>query len=111
MGGTECLLRGLRPVDKVSVIVYRGDSFTHQDHGLGGGLSIVIFTHWYMKHDGTQRDVKTRITRTQKGQRDPEAHKKRQDDAFGGAPDNILLLSVSHIFNASLVYRIYVISK
>lgn len=73
MDGTECLLRGLRPVDKVSVIVYRDDSVTHQDHSLGGSLSIVIFTHWYMKHNGMQGDVKTRIIR--KGQRDPEAPK------------------------------------
>lgn len=75
MGGTECLLRGLRPVDKVSVIVYRDDSVTHQDHGLGGSLSIVIITHWYIKHDGMQRDVKIRITRTQKARETPKLPK------------------------------------
>ena len=35
------------------------DSVTHQDHSLGGSLSIVIITHWYIKHDGMQGDVKT----------------------------------------------------
>lgn len=54
-----------------SVIVYRDDSITHQDHGLGGSLSIVIFTHWYMKHNGMQGDVKTRILRTQKARETP----------------------------------------
>lgn len=110
MGGTECLLRGLRPMDKVSVsCFYRSVSVTHQDHSLGGSLSNVGFTHWYIKHDGLQGDVKARIIR--KGQRDPEAPKKRQDDAFGGAPDNILLLSASCTFNASRIYLIHLISQ
>lgn len=75
MGGTECLLRGLRPVDKVSVIVYCDDFVTHQDHSLSGSLVIVIFTHWYMKHNGMQRDVKSRIIRIQKARQTPKLPK------------------------------------